>query len=114
MAPRHRQPFRHKESVVLQALYHLNSKQRKALLQKSDNKLVRHICECALNVLVGNVPLDKRHKSKLRKHASILRTLAEPRVSLCKKKKLIIQRGGFLPALLAPIIGTVLASLIGK
>lgn len=98
----------------MQALFHLNDKQRKALLQQADAKLVRRICECALNVLIGNVPLDKREKARLRRHAGTLRKLAEPRVSLSKKKKIILQRGGggFLPALLAPLVGSILADLI--
>ena len=78
--------FTRKDAIILKALFHLNNKQRKALLQTTDSKLVRHICECALNVLIGNVPLEKSHKSRLQKHAKILK-LAEPRVSLSKKKK---------------------------
>lgn len=109
-----RRPFARKDAIILKALFHLNDKQRKALLQTADSKLIRHICECALNVLIGNVPLQKSHKSRLRRHAKTLRKLAEPCVSLSKKKKIIVQRGGFLPALLAPIIGTLLASIISK
>lgn len=114
MAPKTKLPFAEKEGYILRALYHLNDEQRKALLRKADPKLVRRICECALNVLVGNVPLNKNHKSRLRKHAPTLRVLAKRNVTLARKKSLIVQRGGFLPALLAPIIGTVLASLIIK
>lgn len=106
--------FNRKDAIILKALFHLNNKQRKALLETADSKLVRHICECALNVLIGNVPLQKTQKSRLRRHANTLRKLAEPSVSLSKKKKIIVQRGGFLPALLAPIIGTLLASIISK
>ena len=61
--------FARKEATVLTALYHLNEEQRKALLRKANAKLVRRICECALNVLIGKVPLSKGHKSRLRKHA---------------------------------------------
>lgn len=109
-----RKPFARKEATILRALYHLNAKQRKAVLLQADTKLVRYICECALNILSGNVPLERGHKSRLRKHACTLRKLAEPSGSLSKKKKIIVQRGGFLPALLAPIIGTVLATLVSK
>lgn len=114
MAPKTKQPFTEKEGYILRALYHLNEEQRKALLRKADSKLVRRICECALNVLLGNVPLSNSHKSRLRKHAPALRVLAKPNITLARKKNLIVQRGGFLPALLAPIIGTVLASLLVK
>ena len=109
-----RRPFGAKYAAILQALYHLDKSQRDALLRKADTKLIRHICECALNVLHGNVPLKPVHKKRLRKHAHILRKLSNPGGHLARKKKLIVQSGGFLPALLAPIIGTVLASLIAK
>ena len=104
MAGKARSPFSQREKHILQALYHLNEEQRKAILRKADSKLVRRICECALNILVGNVPLGKNHKSRLRQHAPTLRVLAKPEVSLARKKKLIVQRGsGFLPVLLSLI-----------
>jgi len=114
MAPRSRVLIAQKQADILRALYHLNAKQRTALLRVADAKLVRQICECALNVLRGNVPLNKSQKNKLRKHATTLRSLVDRSGSLKRKKKIIVQRGGFLPALLAPIIGTVLANLIAK
>ena len=72
MARKIRAPFASKDIVVLRALYHLNDKQRKTVLENADKKLISHICECALNVLIGNVPLDKKHKTRLRRHASTL------------------------------------------
>lgn len=102
-----------KHTDILRALYYLNPEQRKALLKKADIQLIRYICECALNVLEGNIPLAKGHKARLRKHAHVLRRLVKPTGSFSTKKKIIVQQGGFLPALLAPLIGTVLA-LISK
>ena len=81
-------PFARKEATVLTALYHLNEEQRKALLRKADAKLVRRICECALNVLIGNVPLSKGHKSRLRKHAKFYENL-QRQISLCKEEKIL-------------------------
>jgi hypothetical protein len=103
-----------KHTDILRALYHLNPAQRKALLQKADTQLIRYICECALNVLQGNIPLTKEHKSRLRKHTNILRKLANSTDNFSAKKKIIVQRGGFLPVLLAPLIGTILSNLISK
>ena len=119
MAPsksRRRPPFSRKHADILRALYHLNSEQRAALLKKADSALVRRICECALNLLSGNVPLNKQHKKRLRKHANLMRKLADPQRDLRSKKRIIATQtgGGFLPALLAPIIGSVLASLVSK
>ena len=66
MATKVRYPSGRKEATVLAALYHFNKEQRKAVLQKADARLVRRICECALNVLIGIVPLSKGDKCRLR------------------------------------------------
>ena len=112
MARKSRKFISQKHTDVLRALYHLTPEQRRALLKKADVQLIRYICECALNVLQGNVPLTKGHKLRLRKHAPILRKLVKPTGGFTTKKKIIVQQGGFLPALLAPLIGTVLANLV--
>lgn len=87
MAASRQQPFGRKTAAILTALYHLSTEERKALLEKANPTLVKNICECALNVLAGNVSLTKSHKSRLRKHACVLRKLSEPRIKLPRKKK---------------------------
>ena len=106
--------FTRKDATVSTVLYHLNEEQRKALLRKADAKLVRRICECALNLLIGNVPLSKGHKSRLRKHAIVLRKLAASDITLQRRKNIIAQHGGFLPTLLAPLNSTILANFVNK
>lgn len=113
MAPARRRPFDQKHVDILRALYHLKKNQRTAVLQKADSRLLRYICECALNVLRGNVKVSKNHKQRLHKHKTTLRKLASSTEKFNEKKKIIVQRGGaFLPALLAPLIATVLANYI--
>lgn len=80
-------------------------KQRQAILKHADKELVLCLCECVLNVLNGNVPLKPHEIEKLRKHQNILRHLVEPKNSLKNRKEIFIQKGGFLPVLLAPILG---------
>ena len=58
------------------------------LIRKGDRELIDSVCECYLNVLKGNFPLNSQEKTKLRKHKNNLRTLVKKRVSLKKKKKL--------------------------
>lgn len=106
-------PLCKKHVAILRALQHLNKEQREAVLRKADPSIVRCICECALNVLSGNVPLKADQRKKLRRHAPILRRLAAKKGCWKSKKRFVIQSGGFLPLLLAPILGTVLSSLIG-
>ncbi|KXJ26961.1 hypothetical protein AC249_AIPGENE9928 [Exaiptasia diaphana] len=70
-----------------------NTKQRRALLQAADNKLLKAICECVLNVLRGTVKLNPSQKGKLRRHKESLRQLADKRVPLSKKKNVLVQKG---------------------
>lgn len=107
-----RQPFGAKNSALLQALVHASPQQRKALIKYADKTLVRHICECSLNILKGNIPLKKSEKHSLKKYKSTLRRLTDKRQkSVEKKKKILNQKGGSIIPL---IIGPVIAALINK
>ena len=79
---------------------------RKHLITKADRSLVDCLCECADNILRGNVPLTKLQKEKLKRNKAGLRALTKKSVSL-KKKKAILQKGGLLGSLLAPIASVV-------
>jgi len=78
-------------------------KARKQLIQNADRETVNCVSECCMNVLKGNVPLTPKEKARLSKHRSHLHTVARKSTSL-RDKKTIIQKGGFLGALLAPIV----------
>lgn len=109
-----RTPIKKKQLRVLQALCYLNNTQRSAVLRKADPALIRCICECILNILRGNVPLTTSHKKKLKRHITILRKLSSGGSNLNTKKKIIIQKGGFLPLFLAPVLGALVANIISK
>ena len=89
---------------TLKALLHLDSNQRSILLREADSKLVILICECALNILRGNVPLKINYKNKLKKYVLFLRTLSDSVKSLKNKKVLIIKYQTCLPLILKPVI----------
>ncbi len=81
-----------------------NDKARRAMLRdKMDNEFVSCVSECAENVLKGRVPLTNAHKKKLIRWKRSLRQLSAKKTSY-KKKRQIVQSGGFLGALLTPII----------
>ena len=87
---------------------------QKRILDKASPELIRCLCDCAHNVLQGNVEISHHHKRKLKSHKTKLRKLADRKVAL-KTKRRIIQKGGFLPILLsalAPVISGVVGSLI--
>lgn len=82
---------------------------RKALLEKANPEIIKTICEISKNTLNGNSCLSAGGKKKIEKYKKQLRMLSSPKASFKSKKKLIIQNGGFLPALL----GAVLSGVIG-
>ena len=85
----------------------------KAIIKGADKDLVNCFCECAHNILKGTVDLTKAQKTKLTRHKQGLRDIAKKSTTR-KKKKEILQKGGFLPALLAPLLAPVIAPLAGK
>ena len=80
---------------------------RKHLLKKLPLRSVKGICECSLNVLNGNLPISSQQKKKLRKYKVTLRKIANRKESLPKKKKIIIQEGGFLNILIPAAISAI-------
>ena len=94
-----------KNSDFLKVLAHASPKQCRGIIEGAKNDLILTMCECASNCLNGNVPLSVSQKRKLAAHKHNLRSLADKSVSLKKKRK-ILQKGGFLGALIKPIIQT--------
>jgi hypothetical protein len=96
----------------LRLLFKAKPNVRNAMLRDHcSDDFVRCICECATNVLKGNVPLTPAQKSQLTRRKRLLRKLVLRKASLKTKRK-IIQTGGFLGSILGPII-KVLGGLFG-
>src|SRR6267154_3003556 len=94
----------HRHVNLLKALHKAGPEARKTLLKKHCNRdFVCCITECVKNLLNGNVPLNSIQKKKLSSKKKVLRQFALKKTTLNKKQKLI-QSGGFLGALLGPII----------
>lgn len=97
----------------MRSLCYLPKTERFALLKQVDLRLIKLICECAYNVLRGTVPLTAQQKNHLKSHVAQLRKLTRKGGKI-EKKRQIIQRGGggFLPALLVPIVTTLLGKIL--
>ena len=93
-----------KYASTLLMLRNAKPKVRKAAIAKANKNLINSLCECSRNILKGTVPLKKAHVRRLKRYKNDLRTLNKKRISL-KKKKIILQKGGFLGALLNPLVG---------
>lgn len=101
-----------RNALLLKILARAKNATRKEILQTGDASLTKAICECAKNVLSGRVPSSARQVSKMRRHMKILRTITEKKVPLSRRRDLMKQKGGFLPALMAPLL-PILARLVG-
>lgn len=98
---------------LLEALAKAKPLERKALLEKSNFGLIKSIVECIENVLDGNVKLDKSRMKKLKKYKNQLRKIYASGRKWTSKKKVIIQTGGgFLSALLVPVISALASRYI--
>jgi len=101
-----------RNACLLAALYHLNKNQRTTFLRSADEKLIRCICECVFNTLKGNVSLERREKNRLTKYKKALRHVVAKRGNWKDRRKLLVQRGGFLPYIIGPILSTLLSLII--
>ena len=75
----------------------------KSVIQNCDKDLLDAICECSLNILKGKVPLKPSEHKLLNRYKNYLRVLIKKSTSQ-KKKRAFLQKGGFLQALLTPVL----------
>jgi hypothetical protein len=101
-----------KNFVKLVELGSGNPEVRTRILEHADDDLVNAVCECASNVAQGNVMLTQQQRRRLNKYKRLTRKICRKKYPVKKRRKLLQQQGGFLPALLAPVLGIV-GSLIG-
>ena len=76
-------------------------KSRFSMLKGCSPEFIKAITDIVHNVLQGNIKV--RNKKKLSKYKQTLRHIVKPSVSLANKRRVLIQKGGFLP-FLAPLI----------
>jgi len=101
-----------KNKNFLQLLCTSNSNLQKALIKNASKDQIFSICEIILNLLNGNLKIREDDLQKLSKKKKLLRELIKKGSSI-KKKKFLIQRGGFLQFLIPALI-TGLASVVSS
>lgn len=103
----------HRNHDYLSVLGRCSSKQRSAIIKNAHKDLLLAISEVAHNIAQQNIPLTPQQLTSLRKHKHLLQLIASKKVSHLKKRQLLVQKGGFLPLLLAPLL-SLLGGLAGK
>jgi len=98
---------------LLNRISKLRNKEKSQYAKRCNKEFIDCISECAKNILHGNVQLSSKQKTALRRNRQNLRRLSIKNTSL-KKKRQIIQKGGFLGAIIAPILATLRGSLVSS
>lgn len=97
----------------LHLLARSGTRRRKNLLKQATKEELSSLFEICLNILRGNIPVKGKDYEKLKQQRHLIRELANKRVSIKQKKKLINQKGGFIGSLVA-IALPVLTQLLRK
>lgn len=95
---------------MLHVLKNSKTKLRNNILKEADPELIKTICEICMNILNGNIKIPVKCKDVLKKYKRTLRQISLTKANLNSKRKLLIQRGGFLPI----VLGTILSGIVGQ
>ena len=88
----------------------------KAALRAAPDPVVKHICNAALNAYQGDIPLNKKQKSSLKKYKKAISALTSKTITLKTKRKILNQKGGFsfVPIILSTVLSALGSSLFAK
>lgn len=97
---------------TLHVLKNCSPQVRKSIVSSASPELIKCLCEICVNMLNGNVKISKSNKKNLNGYKNHLRKLISNRLNIKAKKKLLVQKGGFLPVLLGALLSGVIGNLI--
>lgn len=107
-----------RNAVLLKALYDASPQKRKDIIAHCSPDFLQALCEIALNLLKGNIPLSNCQYAKLKRQKKIIRLLADKKTSLKRKHRALKkQTGGFILPLLSaavPLLGNLLGGILQK
>ena len=86
---------------------------KKAIIHDAGPEVMKVLCECAKNTLNGNIKLSPAQYKKLKRYQNPLRLLVNKKTGTRKRKE-ILQKGGFLGALLGAVIPAIASIFGGK
>lgn len=98
-----------KNARALHALGKASKSIQKSIITSAPKDFIDTICECAHNLLKGNVSMTQDQYKKLKHYRTQLRELNRKQTSL-KRKRSLLQKGGFLGSILARV-APILANL---
>ena len=93
-----------------------SSLKKKKIISNSPKSIYPVITDIAKQILKGTIPLKPKDKANLKRYKNHLRLLTS-KSTLAQRKKIINQKGGFLPLLIKPaltLLATVAANKLSK
>jgi len=88
-------------------------KKFRGLIKKAKPEEIRTLSETAKNLLLGNVPIAPRQKTRSKRYKQNIKYLALKKNSVSRKKRMLQRGGGFFIPLLASLASTLLSTLSG-
>ena len=92
----------------------IDEKKRIRLIKEVKDCVIDSVGELALNLLNGYIPFNK---NKLFKYQKVLHKIADKKLPVGKRRKILVQSGGFLPLLIEPglaLITGIIGEIIGR
>ena len=102
---------------TLRQIKDLRKEERKPFIEKCSSECIHTICEACYNFLNGGIKLKKFKsiKDKIRPHRFDIRKLANPRISVKSKRKILSepqQGGGIFSMLATSLIPAIIESFV--
>lgn len=88
---------------MIRCLHEAKDDSRRGAMKTCSRGMCDALSEIADNTIKGNIPLTGNQYTALRRHAKDLQTLAKKKTPLGTRRN-ILQKGGFLGALLGPVV----------
>jgi hypothetical protein len=87
----------------------------RTVIRAAPDSVIRAISDAAYNVEQGDIELSPAQKAFFRKHQHIVATLTCPQIGIQRKRRIIMQKGGFpfLPILIGSALGALGSRLFG-
>jgi len=108
-------PSLRKSLPLLKVVSKLTKENRKKILSQlgGEDVVYNALREIAHNTIKGNIKLNNIQKSKLKPYSRTLKELCSTKSCKNKRKKLVVQSGGFLPILI-PAVASIISSLVAR
>lgn len=87
---------------------------RKKFFRAAPLKVLRSIREIIKNILNGKIKIKDSQKHFLKRYKNVLYRVTSNDYPVTKQKTILVQRGGFLPNLLLPIISILSSTIADK